>query len=308
MKKNVGVIIGRFQVPALTEAHKTLVQTVAEKEQGLVVVLLGVSVNDGRCPENPLTFMQRAKLFANMPQNVMVLPLMDCPTDAEWSEQVDTILHTAYPPDRYNVTLYGGRKSFRESYCGRNSCVDIDLNIQVSGTEARFAVQEADTPEFLAGQVYALQTQYPKVYPTVDCVIWRKRDETRPTEILLIQRPDTKEWSFPGGFVDPEDASYALACAREVYEELGLSNEYGLDCVGSVRVNDWRYRGTRDKIITTVFVMQYAWGPVRPNPEEVQDYQWVPVSDVRVTISETHKPLWRLALERFAIPDYDMFA
>jgi bifunctional NMN adenylyltransferase/nudix hydrolase len=297
-KTRVGVVIGRFQVPKLSDAHIALISAVLA-EQDSVAVLLGVSPTDGRTAENPLTFVQRQELFSESPVKTL-LPIADRLTDEEWSRNVDMLLQTAFPLDRYVVTLYGGRKSFRASYRGNYLTKEVELNMAESGTDVRAAVKERQTPDFLKGQVYALQTQFPKVYPTVDCIVWR--DNGQPLdcgiEVLLIRRTDNGEWGFIGGFVDPQDESYAAACKREVYEEVGLTAESGVVCVGSVKVNDWRYRGTRDAIMTTLFTMQYAFGPVKVNPEEVQDYQWVSFSEIGKHLSKTHSPLWRLAADQ----------
>lgn len=300
-KTKVGVIIGRFQVPQLTVAHVALIRNVA-RDNDQVAVLLGVSPTDGRSAENPLTFTQRRQLFAGPPAIAgLLLPIEDRPTDEEWSANVDKLLRFTFPPDRYEVTLYGGRKSFRESYRGSYPTADVTLDMSVSGTEMRENVKENQTPDFLAGAVYTLQTQFPRVYPTVDCIVWRDPgiEHGKDIEVLLIQRADNGEWGFIGGFVDPGDESYAAAAKREVYEEVGLTAESGVEFVGSTKVNDWRYRGTRDGIMTSLFLMQYSFGPVKINPEEVQDYQWVSCREIGNFLSQTHSPLWKLAMPEF---------
>jgi bifunctional NMN adenylyltransferase/nudix hydrolase len=305
MKTTVGVIIGRFQVPELTPAHRAAIKAVEKDGNDLTTILLGISPNDGRSAENPLTYVQRRNHF---PATVDVFPLPNKPTNAEWSIQVDTLLASVYPPDRYTVTLYGGRKSFREAYEGNYPTKDVKIDIPVSGTETRASIKEAETPAFLLGQIYALQTQYAHVYPTVDTIVWRVRPDlgdggqivvARDIQVLLIQRADNDEWGFIGGFVDPSDASFAAAARREVFEEVGITAESGVRCVGSARVADWRYRGTRDTIMTTLFTLQYAFGTVTPNPDEVQDYQWVPFGDVAKHLSATHSPLWKTAEPEF---------
>jgi bifunctional NMN adenylyltransferase/nudix hydrolase len=296
MKTKVGIVIGRFQVPQLTPAHQELLERVG-LENAHVVVLLGVSPNDGRSAENPLTYIQRLTLFRHYGLHT-ILPLEDRPTNAEWSANVDRLLDFTFPHDRYEVTLYGGRLSFREAYTGAYPVQDISCNNTSSGTEARQSIVESQVEGFLQGQIYAMQTQFPRVYPTVDTIVWRTLDSITPQiEVLLIKRGDNGEWGFIGGFVDPQDESYERAAKREVYEEVGLTAEAGLKCVGSVKVNDWRYRGTRDGIMTTLFTMQYAFGPVVPNPQEVADYQWVKWDDISKFLSKTHSPLWQVAAD-----------
>lgn len=297
VKTKVGVVIGRFQVPQLTPAHAELLATVGA-QNAHIVVLLGVSPNDGRSAENPLTYNQRLALFRDRGIHA-VLPLEDRPENDEWSANVDRLLKFSYPPDRYEVTLYGGRLSFREAYTGAYPVTPIECKNTSSGTEARDRITESQIEGFLQGQIYAMQTQFPRVYPTVDTIVWRTTPENGwNVEVLLIKRGDNGEWGFIGGFVDPQDESYERAARREVYEEVGLTAESGLKCVGSVKVNDWRYRGTRDGIMTTLFTMQYSFGPVVPNPQEVADYQWVKWEDIDGILSKTHSPLWRVAADQ----------
>lgn len=295
MKTKVGIVIGRFQVSDLTPAHRELLSRVKD-ENDCVVVLLGVSPNDGRSAENPLTFNQRLTLFRA--HNLTILPLQDRPENAEWSANVDRLLDFTFPSDRYDVTLYGGRLSFRDAYTGAYPVKPIECKNTSSGTEARQGIAESQAEGFLQGQIYAMQTQFPRVYPTVDTIVWRATPENGwNVEVLLIKRGDNGEWGFIGGFVDPQDESYERAAKREVYEEVGLTAESGVRYVGSVKVNDWRYRGTRDGIMTTLFTMQYSFGSVVPNPQEVADYQWVKWDEIGDILSKTHTPLWRVAAD-----------
>lgn len=66
--------------------------------------------------------------------------------------------------------------------------------------------------------------EYPRPAVTVDCLIFRKEDES--TLILLIQRgqpPFKGEWALPGGFVDI-DESLEKAAQRELKEETNLED------------------------------------------------------------------------------------
>lgn len=298
-KSRVGVVIGRFQVPKLTPAHLKVLESVRTDDNHLVVVLLGVSPNDGRCAENPLTYFQRVSVFNKIDSTIVTLPIWDEPDDAKWSRSVDNLIESTFPSDRYAVRLYGGRASFRETYSGQLPTAVVNTQEAISGTAYRAAVLESPSEDFLSGQTFALQTQYPHVYPTVDAIIWRPAiDPSVPeVEVLLIQRKDTNEWVFCGGFVDPTDETFERAIRREIFEEVGLTAEAGVRYVDSLHVNDWRYRGMRDQIFTSVYTMQYTFGAVRPNPKEVQDFQWVRLSQVPGILAHHHKPLLQAAFD-----------
>jgi bifunctional NMN adenylyltransferase/nudix hydrolase len=291
---NIGVVIGRFQVPELHAGHLHLFTEVASRSDR-VVVFLGVSPIDGYASEYPLTFSQRqAMLQRCLPPSVeyTIMPLPDRKTDDEWTTQIDVILDAVFPSD--TVILYGGRDSFTEHYKGHHHVERMTFVpvIPVAGTDIRKAIKPATASEFLRGQIHGICRQYPKVYPTVDIAHVRYNTPMTP-EVLLIQRADTGSWCFPGGFVDPTDMSLEFAAKRELSEELGLISEAPVEYIGSVRINDWRYRGSRDKVLTNFFYSQHSFGSVRPNYDEVQDYLWVSLDDLRhpSRVSDTHQPL-----------------
>jgi bifunctional NMN adenylyltransferase/nudix hydrolase len=299
----VGVIIGRFQIPKPHAGHWELYHTVAARSDQ-VVFLLGISPVDGRTAENPLTFNQRRAIITKTFNNesragVTVLPLLDCRTNEEWSTQIDHLIRVAHPEDE--ITLYGGRDSFVESYKGMFPVERVNLVplVPEAGTDHRAAIKEDQSEDFYRGQIYALRRQFPKVYPTVDMAYTKFiRHPGPPHEmqphVLLIQRADSGRWCFPGGFVDPIDDSYEMAAKRELHEELSVISEAPLEHIGSYRVNDFRYRGSRDTITTTFFLVRHSWGAPRPNPDEVQDFKFVrPLEhEGRDILCDTHVPLW----------------
>ena len=296
---NIGVIIGRFQVPELHEGHRRMFAEVA-KDSDRIVVLLGVSPVDGYTAENPLTFSQRQSMvrhsvvlesWMDTAAELTIMPLFDQRTNEEWSQQLDTLLKGTYPLDY--ITLYGGRGSFTESYTGKLKVKKSTFCpvIAATGAENRAAIKEANTPDFYAGQIYALQRQFPRAFPTVDVAMLRTAGTPPETQVLLIQRADSGEWCFPGGFVDPTDDSFELAAKRELFEETGMGTESPLEYVGTYRINDFRYRASRDKIITTFFVCNYSFGVVVVNPTEVQDYKWFGADGALDIVSVVHRPL-----------------
>jgi bifunctional NMN adenylyltransferase/nudix hydrolase len=276
-------------VPQLHDGHRWLFGEVSAASDR-VVVLLGVSPVDGYTAENPLTFGQRQSMLQQADvapfKDMVIMPLFDQRTNEEWSVQLDDLLLHTYPQD--DITLYGGRASFIDSYKGTLKVVKSSVCpvIPATGTQVRQAVKEANSGAFYAGQIYALQRQFPRAFPTVDVAL--VKDDT----VLMIQRVDSGHWCFPGGFVDPTDDSFELAAQRELMEEVGMHSEAGMQYLCTKRINDFRYRGRRDKIITTFFLGEYFAGPVNPNPTEVQDYKWVRIASPDADIiSDIHKPL-----------------
>ena len=115
MKKRIGVVIGRFQVPrlALHPGYRALLAHVARENDAVLVVL-----GEAPCPDqrNPLSFRHRQAMFTEEYPAFQVLPLADEPSDADWVRHLDVLLATALGPEPATVQLYGGRGSFLETY------------------------------------------------------------------------------------------------------------------------------------------------------------------------------------------------
>jgi hypothetical protein len=115
MKKRIGVVIGRFQVPrlALHPGYRALLTHVARENDEVLVVLGEAPQPDQR---NPLSFHHRQAMFAEEYPAFRVLPLPDEPSDADWVRHLDALVASALGPALATVRLYGGRSSFLDTY------------------------------------------------------------------------------------------------------------------------------------------------------------------------------------------------
>jgi hypothetical protein len=115
MKKRIGVIIGRFQVPrlALHPGYRALLAHVARENDAVLVVLGEAPRPDQR---NPLSFRHRQAMFAEEYPAFQVRPLPDEPSDATWVRHLDILIASALGPEPATVQLYGGRSSFLDTY------------------------------------------------------------------------------------------------------------------------------------------------------------------------------------------------
>lgn len=269
----IGVIIGRFQINKLHDAHVELIQTVINNHEK-VILFLGVSQAIGT-KRNPMDFITRkVMLEQTFPTGIsIILPLLDKKSDVVWSHQVDSKIREVFPSG--NVTIYGSRDSCLTSYSGLFQKVELIPNIYTSATFFRENISKKimSSDEFRAGIIYSVYSQYPTVYSTVDIAILNSKNE-----VLLGQKPDENLWRFIGGFVDISDESDEAAAKREAYEETGLEID-NLNYLGSYPISDWRYKGSKDKsIMTRFFSAKYIFGTPTPQ-DDIAKLKWFPISE-----------------------------
>ncbi len=87
---DVGVVVGRFQVPDLHAAHRALIQTVCDQHDKVLVVL-GVSPLRATT-QNPLDFEARKQMILAEFPHVTVLPVKDSASDHVWSRRLDEVV------------------------------------------------------------------------------------------------------------------------------------------------------------------------------------------------------------------------
>jgi bifunctional NMN adenylyltransferase/nudix hydrolase len=287
---NVGVIVGRFQVPSFHDAHKTLFYKVAEHFDE-IIVFVGVSPTKNTTTD-PLDYTTRSRMISEwVNSNLKIklctfVPIFDHESDEIWSNNLDHAISNLIGANRTAV-LCGSRDSFIGSYSGKYKTQTIDINSPVSGTEIRSkCVIDGYTEDFRYGVINATQQRFPVAYQVVDFAVWQKG------KVLLIQKEgDGDQWRFPGGFSDPTSPSLEDDVKREIAEELGLIEyERPVKYIGSCLIDDWRYRRGPDKIKSAFFGVQYLWGPARAG-DDAKTVKWINISDLMNVIKPQHREL-----------------
>lgn len=246
-KFNIGVIVARFQTPKLHKLHRELIEVVCSNHEK-VIIFLGVS-RVTKTQKNPLDFATRKYMIQKKYPNVIVLPQLDQRYDEVWSEILDTQISNVF--GNVKALLYGSRDSFIPHYKGKHATVElVSKRPNMSATQYRVEASNKliKTKAGREGVIQGCYGRYAKPNATVDVVAY-----TESGRLLLAKKPGEPLWRFVGGYVDVSDESLEMAAKREFKEETQASIG-DLIYVGSSKINDWRYRGERDGIMSTLFI------------------------------------------------------
>ena len=289
---DVGVVIGRFQVNELHEAHIDLIQSVLDRHDR-VLLFLGNSIIRNTL-NNPLDYRARRAMIAEKFPTVEIHYINDNPSDTAWTKNLDKLIGEQLLPMQ-TVTLYGSRDSFLKCYTGKFNTCELEATTFISGTEVRRRVcnNYPPTADYRAGMIAATAYRFPTAFQTVDIAVVNDKGE-----LLLARKPEEKKWRFIGGFSDPASVSLEEDAKREVQEEAGV--EVGnITYLGSTLINDWRYRGEIDKIKTALFVAKYVFGKPE-GADDVAEVKWVSINNLtKNDIVETHHVLIDMFNEKF---------
>lgn len=289
---DIGVLIGRFQIPELHGGHQQLINSFIDRHKQ-IIIFIGVSTTLGT-KKNPLDFSTRKGLFVNYESKykdkITILPLLDIPgNDSAWSACLDRMIRTVFPLG--SVGLYGGRDSFIKCYSGVFDTIELQPVLDIESTKIREEMSKIvyNSKDFRAGQIYQAMNQYPKTFPTVDIAVVKK---VKHQSFVLMGYKEHKDGlCLPGGFVDPSDISYEFAAQRELFEELNIKATTKMQYVGSFRINDPRYTG-EERVITSLYLLHYKAGNHIPK-EEFSTIEWLEIKKSNLgDISDVHKVLF----------------
>lgn len=262
------VVVGRFQIDKLHQGHIHIINEARKRGDKIVIVIGDSPLN--YTDRNPLPFLMRKGMLVEAFPDAEILRTEDNPSDEVWSQNLDALL------EKYeNITLYGSRDSFIPKYSGKHATINIGSVPNISSTAIRkdLGKSHIGSSTFRAGIIHAIENRYGTAYPTVDIALIKYRAGGGDDHhIFLGRKPGKAHFCFPGGFVDPGDSSLEIAANRELNEEVTGINTHGLPkYISSHRINDFRYRGTKDGIITSFFVSYFMSG----NPQAGDDLQEV---------------------------------
>lgn len=291
-----GVIVGRFQLDNIHDAHVKIIEHALERNDKVIVFIGTTVVRLGY--RNPLPFESRKAMIHELFPDVLVLEIPNQKCNHRWSNNLDEIISANHsrPSIGDGVTMYGSRDSFLNTYHGvfKKEFVEGIIIEGLSATKRREFIHgnpEHNCPSWRRGVIWSSEHKYPTSYQTVDIAIINK-DKVGGTQILLGKRLTENKFRFMGGFCDVEDSSLECSVIREAKEEAGNISIDNIKYLGSFRVDDWRYGTEKDKIMTTLFVCDYLGGTAEAN-DDINEVQWFETKELTEDVFEPeHIPLF----------------
>lgn len=281
-KNSVGVIVARFQVYKLAEAHKELIRSVLAKHNR-VLIYLGLSPLKGSSA-NPLTFQARKaaiqEAFPEEAKNIHIGYINDSHSDIIWSEKLDKNI-ADYTNQNDDVIVYGGRERFYNRYIGIHKKMELTPLRQISNAEMthELAKEPQTNPAFRAGVCWAASERYPTAFSAVDIALIDAQGR-----LCVVRKPAESKWRLPGGFVDPiKDESIEDAARRELKEETDLTVHGELSYIYSCKQKDWRYYDSKDKIFTHLYVGKKKEHEIGVANDDVAELNWIDLNNLNDT-------------------------
>lgn len=304
-QRNLGVIIARFQTPELTDAHQQLIAQVATRSVR-VVVLLGVTRAVSK--RDPLEFILRKWMvedfwtghYPDRAGDLVIIPDHDCPTDEQWARRIDEHLEAMLVP-RGTITVFCGPDGAGRAYqcAGGRHPVEVLDSYGTHATMVRANVMPERSASFRRGVIYGAERRATSVFPVIDVVIWRRdpqAPEASATILLGRKDGDGDRLRLVGGFVDSTDDTLEAAVRREAREETGLAVDT-ISYAGSQVVDDWRYRGAPETLMSAVFNAEAPHVNEAVAGDDLDEVRWCTPVEALELINPMHLPLLKMAIE-----------
>ena len=289
----VGVVVARFQVPDLHEGHLALLSHVMDRHDDVLIVL--GTRGKIRTKRDPLSYEEREMMIRQAlvgdDFRVSIVSLNDHPFSHErWSKNLDALIAKTYPGR--DAVLYGSRKSFIPLYSGAFTTRELPAIPHVSGSEIRAMLPPPRTAKGRAAIIYATEQRRPIMHSVCDLAVI---DPPNDRVLLIGKNHHDGLLSFAGGFAEKKDCSALGTAVREGSEEI-LGIDFAKPVyVGTLVVDDPRFRDTDDGLMGAFYYALYLDGTPRAG-DDADRVEWVPRERLMEALVPWHRPFGALLL------------
>lgn len=274
---SIGVIVARFQVHELHEGHHHIIKQVTDNHKK-TIIFLGVPKFVGT-QKNPLDFDTRKRMVQSHYPDSVILAIPDQSDNFRWASELDRRIREVF--QHGEVLMYGSRDSFIPHYLnggGQFKTKELKPLGTFAGTDIRKLISEEvkNSQDFRSGVIYHAYNLYPRVIPAIDVAILNDKNQ-----VLLAKKYDESNFRFIGGFVKVEDDDLDGSVKRVIHKEAGRDINCGdFKMLFSTKVNDWRFRGENDKIMTNFYICQYLWGNIQAS-NDIMELKWFDIDTIK---------------------------
>jgi bifunctional NMN adenylyltransferase/nudix hydrolase len=300
MKKILGVVIGRFQVPGgLHEGHKFLFNSILDNCDELLV-LLG-SANRPRSVANPFTYLEREiniRVTLTEEQNARTtfLPLNDYKySNTQWMADVDASIKKYKKFRDLDVNLFGHFKEGNNylKWFPQYKYQNVESSLEITGTAIRGQFKHLLPASVVNDMDYfEAETARFQNYPYPESLNFNCADAILECQghILLIKRghpPGVGNWALPGGFKNRNE-TFQDAAIRELMEETNVRvpKKVLLGSIKSTTLFDSPHRAAagipRNTLAVHIVVEPDPDGslPRANGSDDAAEAKWVPIAAI----------------------------
>lgn len=286
MSERLAVLISRFQSSRLTGWDHSFLEFLRKNYKQTLVLLPTPPVKNTL--DNPLDFPTRKGMLHGLDKGLFIVALSDTESDIEWSKKIDLAVEATFGAGSV-VDIHCSKDACAPFYSGLHKVIEFlpQPSITINSVKAELGDVSGliESHAWRAGMVYASTARFDMSYQRTDIVPYRIQNGH--FELLLSRKVGSKEYYTFGGPVKPIDETVEEASLRELREKAGFAGwRENLGYVGSTRVVDWRYRFSRDKVMSSVFLLAYSPSHGRVFPVKGTEAPWLREDSIMELISQ----------------------
>ncbi len=291
------VMVVRFQGETIHDGQRALIEHVLMRHEAQNTLFVIGYTGGVPTKKDPLKKeMVEAMIRETYPFDFKIRFLADHPISKRyWSRNLDNLIAKEFGGEA--AILYGSRKSFIDSYTGRYKTARVPMKGRMCGTDLRQKISFPNTNVGRAALIAATHARPDFCYAACDLAII----DNRRKRILLIKKNHHEGfYSFAGGHFEKNDKTGARCASREGGEEI-LGIRIGKPELATVMgIEDPRYRGTNDGVMSALYVAHYLGGTPSPG-DDADEIGWLSLNSFVNRMVPWHRPMGRYLKKKYRL-------